>query len=199
MPLAAGQVKWRRGLRLLTRKRVLITRIAVPLLILQNVLGGLRPHNPFDASDLAAMTGLALVTAGLLLRALAAGALNKRGGLSVGGPYRMLRNPLYVGSYLIMCGFCTIIGDIGNLVFVLGPLLILYLLKVEREEHSLAVQHGAAWVEYAHQTLRYLPGRLANPLSGWQAGLWRANREYRVAAASLAALAGLACWHAARG
>src|SRR5688572_5891209 len=105
MPLAAGQVKWRRGLRLLTRKRVLITRIAVPLLILHNVLSGIRPHNPFDASDLVAMIGVALVAAGLFLRALAAGALNKRGGLSVGGPYRMLRNPLYVGSYLIMCGF----------------------------------------------------------------------------------------------
>ena len=199
MPLAAGQVKWRRGLRLLTRKRVLITRIAVPLLILEDVLTGLRPHNPFDASDFQAMTGLFLVIAGLTLRTLAAGALNKRGGLSIGGPYRMVRNPLYLGSYLIMCGFCTILGDVGDLAFVLGPLLVLYLLKVEREEHSLAVQHGAAWVEYARRTRRYLPRRPAKPLAGWQAGLWRANGEYRAAIASLAALVGLAWWHAARG
>jgi protein-S-isoprenylcysteine O-methyltransferase Ste14 len=195
MPLAAGQIKWRRGLRFLTRKRPLITRIAVPLLLLEDAWSGLTPHNPFDLTDPASAAGMALVVAGLALRTAAAGALRKRGVLTVSGPYRMIRNPLYVGSYLLMVGFCAILGDAGDLAFVMGPLLVLYLLKVEREEYSLATQHGLAWVEYARRTLRYVPRRWSHPLAGWQASLWRANREYRVGAATLAALVALAWWH----
>src|SRR5438477_3135981 len=47
-----------------------------------------------------------LVAAGCALRAWAAGYLLKGKRVAVGGPYAYVRNPLYLGSFMIGAGFC---------------------------------------------------------------------------------------------
>lgn len=49
--------------------------------------------------------GLAVALVGLLLRAWAAGYIEKNSALSTGGPYAHVRNPLYLGSFLLALGF----------------------------------------------------------------------------------------------
>ncbi len=50
---------------------------------------------------------VALVVLGCLLRSWAAGYLLKGKRTAVGGPYAYIRNPLYVGSFILGLGFCA--------------------------------------------------------------------------------------------
>src|SRR5262252_5105745 len=50
-----------------------------------------------------------LVAMGCLLRSWAAGYLLKGKRVAVGGPYAFIRNPLYVGSFIIGTGFCLVL------------------------------------------------------------------------------------------
>jgi hypothetical protein len=114
------------------------------------------------------------------------------------GPYALVRHPLYVGSFLMMVGFCTIIDDGENIAFVMGPFLALYLIAVRKEERALATRFAAQWSAYARETPRFLPRRLPrDPFAAWSARQWLSNREYQAVLASLAGLAGLEVWQRA--
>src|SRR5262249_6494784 len=59
---------------------------------------------PASASNLP-ICGM-IVEVGCLIRAWAAGYLLKGKRVAVGGPYAFVRNPLYIGSFIIGIGFC---------------------------------------------------------------------------------------------
>ena len=113
----------------------------------------------------------ALVGAGVAIRAWAAGYLLKGKRVAVGGPYAFVRNPLYVGSFLIGAGFCLALYRVPLpasavilwIAFLLGFGLI-YPAKTRAEETELVHSLGEPYAEYAKRVPRFIPwrGRVAD-------------------------------------
>jgi protein-S-isoprenylcysteine O-methyltransferase Ste14 len=164
-------------------------------LVGEDLLTGVTPHSLTNLGEHHATWGLGLIAAGLAIRSWAAGTLHKMAEVTTAGPYAIVRHPLYVGSFLMMLGFCTIIDDGENIVFVLGPFLALYLVAVRKEERALAQRFTEEWTAYASRTPRFLPRRLRRePFEAWSLQQWLGNREYQAVLASLAGVAGLEIW-----
>jgi protein-S-isoprenylcysteine O-methyltransferase Ste14 len=80
---------------------------------------------------------LALVLPGLALRAFASGTVKKNRELTVTGPYAYTRNPLYLGSALIVAGFALALRD-WRLALLLGcGFAVIYTPVIASEERFL--------------------------------------------------------------
>ena len=181
--------------RIIMRRRVVLTSLIVVLMLAEDIWNGLRPHNVLDWTDHYTQVGIGLVVCGLALRTWAVGILRKGSQLTTTGPYRMMRNPLYLGSFLLMLGFATIIDDAENLWVILGPMLALYYFKVREEERGLAARFGAQWTAYSDCTPRLVPRRLSlDRTADWRMSQWMLSREYRAPLSVLAGLAALYVW-----
>jgi protein-S-isoprenylcysteine O-methyltransferase Ste14 len=93
---------------------------------------------------------LALVLPGLALRAAAAGTVKKDRELTVTGPYAYTRNPLYVGSALIACGFALALLSWPVALLVAAGFAAIYPPVIAAEERFL----GAAFPEFASYRVR---------------------------------------------
>lgn len=78
-----------------------------------------------------------LVTFGESIRVWAAGHLRKEQILTTGGPYRFMRNPLYLGSFLIAVGFGLASGSVWVWLIIFGYFLLVYIPVVKYEERIL--------------------------------------------------------------
>lgn len=131
---------------------------------------------------------LFLVVIGCLLRSWAAGYLFKGKRVALGGPYAYIRNPLYVGSFILGAGFCVALWQkplpISSLLIAAGFLLgfgVVYRAKTLAEEHELVSCLGEPYQAYARQVPPFLPTRgrvrgLGDQRFSWE--LYRRNREY---------------------
>jgi protein-S-isoprenylcysteine O-methyltransferase Ste14 len=78
------------------------------------------------------------------------------GSVMAAGPYRYVRNPLYLGSLFMAASIAILMPPSGAVVFlvVLG---LFYFRLILGEEEFLASQIGAAYLEYKQQAPRLLP------------------------------------------
>ena len=72
------------------------------------------------------------------------------------GPYRYLRNPLYLGNILLAIGFAFVASRAGAVVLIIGNVLFLLRL-IGREEAGLLATQGDSYREYVNQVPRLLP------------------------------------------
>jgi phospholipid methyltransferase len=72
------------------------------------------------------------------------------------GPYRHLRNPLYLGTVLLAVCFGLMASRLGFVVIV-GGLLVVVLRLIGREEAALSRTQGAAYAEYVARVPRLWP------------------------------------------
>ncbi len=178
----------------LLRSRVPISLIGFTTLVAFN-LGVLKtePLDPLDWKEPLTLAAGLLVLAGLSIRSWAAGTLQKSAELTQIGPYALVRNPLYVGSFLMMFGFCALLRDIPTALFVAGPMVAIYWLTTIREESNLATWFVDRWPSYKSIVPRFIPKFYSSEmLGGWSLNQWRKNREYQ---AVLATLAGIIAIH----
>jgi protein-S-isoprenylcysteine O-methyltransferase Ste14 len=190
-----GFVPWIRNV--VTEKRIRISVIVITLLIIEDVVVGIKPHDIFNFSDPETLLGLSLITFGLGLRSWAAGVLRKRKTLTTTGPYSLIRNPLYAGSFSMMFGFCAIIDDMENIWILLALIVFVYLAQTRYEENCLAKKFSGDWDKYAERTPRFIPRTLkSNWFADWKLSNWFINREYQAVITTLFALAGLKLWQA---
>jgi protein-S-isoprenylcysteine O-methyltransferase Ste14 len=180
----------------LSRKRIHISLVVVCALIAEDMVRGQRPHAVVNFSDAWSTVGLFLVVAGILVRSWAAGVLKKNSVLSTIGPYALTRNPLYLGSFLMMIGFCTLIGALHNYVAMTLLAVLLYWPKIKVEEASLQGRFGQKWTDYARTTPRLLPRRLLAPgaWAGWSLAGWWHNKEYMALLGAALGLAVFETW-----
>jgi protein-S-isoprenylcysteine O-methyltransferase Ste14 len=173
----------------LVKKRVTISLIVFTGLVLKAILTGAWPRDTVNLHDPIAVTGFVAVVLGLAIRSWAAGVINKTKVLATTGPYRLCRHPLYLGSLLMMFGFCVLVGSLLDACVVFGPVLALYLLTIQREEQRLAQRHGAAWAQYAAAAPQFFPYRPFTRFGcDWSLNQWLNNREYKAALTTTCAL-----------
>jgi protein-S-isoprenylcysteine O-methyltransferase Ste14 len=122
---------------------------------------------------------LVLVTIGELIRICAAGHLQKEKILTTGGPYRFIRNPLYLGSFLIAIGFGLISGSIWVWILIIAYFVLVYI-PVIRYEETILHEKFSEYPAYAAKVPAFYPTIFPYSTSTTQFSLeqaWR-NREY---------------------
>jgi protein-S-isoprenylcysteine O-methyltransferase Ste14 len=107
--------------------------------------------------------GLALAVLGETVRVWAAGYLVKTKELITGGPYAFVRNPLYLGRLLILCGvgLAARMPHYENLIVLglgLAVFFLYYMPRKERVEPARLEQlHGEAYRRYRAAVNSILP------------------------------------------
>ncbi|WP_425617722.1 isoprenylcysteine carboxylmethyltransferase family protein [Anatilimnocola sp. NA78] len=187
------------AMQIATKRRMGVTFVVFTALIVSDVvLWQSRPCNVLNLLDWGTLAGEALVLMGLLIRSWAAGTLHKADEITTSGPYGMVRNPLYIGSFLMMLGFSILLRDWLATWIVLGPILAMYLNKVRQEERFLARIFPHDWKAYETATPRFVPQFTAWPsLAGFSLKQWSSNREYQAVLASAVGLFAIWIWYAA--
>jgi len=77
--------------------------------------------------------------------------------LVVRGPYRFVRNPMYIGAALAVAGASLFYQSIQLLAFVAGFLLVTHLFVVLYEEPTLRRLFGSDYLTYCQRVHRWFP------------------------------------------
>lgn len=72
------------------------------------------------------------------------------------GPYRLSRNPMYLGLTLLYLGVTLLVNSVWPILFLPLVLVTLHLTVILREERYLASAFGTAYHEYRRRVRRWL-------------------------------------------
>lgn len=178
----------------LVRRRIALSVLLFGSLLVLDFLQGDEPRDVLAFTQPAVALGWISILLGLALRSWAAGTLKKQQVLAVSGPYGLVRNPLYVGSFAVMIGFGLLVADWWVVPVLAGPVAWLYWRTVRREEERLAELFPQQWPTYAASVGRFVPRRLVFVPGAWSLRQWIANREYQAWLGTAAALVALKLW-----
>lgn len=177
-----------RALKRVRRLRTQLPKIALPILIIEEMLRGKKPL-PLLPPDInaAATAGLILILAGMGIRIWARGHFVK-GLIFQTGPYAIVRHPLYVGSFLMLTGFLLILNMWLLWVVLLPFYVVFYTLTVISEESGLRRRIGEKWEEYRSSvpSLIPMPWKVkAENIAGWSKEVFSKTPELQTIASTL--------------
>jgi len=126
---------------------------------------------------------------GVGLRAWAAGYLRKQEELAVGGPYAYTRNPLYLGSAVLLVGLGLAAHSWISAALAVAYFAVFYTAVMRREEQEMRQKFGDVYESYARVVPLFFPrwSPYRGP-GGTGSFSWRQfmkNREYRAMAGFL--------------
>jgi protein-S-isoprenylcysteine O-methyltransferase Ste14 len=114
-----------------------------------------------DATSLRA--GIGFIIAGALIRLWSNGYAIKNDKLTTSGPYAFVRNPLYVGTFLIAIGFVIALKSdpawlewIGGSIFLLA-LSFMYYKTINAEQGMLLAKFKGAYSDYCSKVPAMIP------------------------------------------
>jgi protein-S-isoprenylcysteine O-methyltransferase Ste14 len=163
--------------------------LAARLVVLRHVPRSvLRPDN-------VAWLALLVIVLGLFLRSWAASVLTKSTELTTSGPYAMCRHPLYVGSTLLVIGFCLLVSDLPTAAVLFGLWIAIARRAVAQEEAQLAKLFSDSWPTYVQEVPAW-GLRLPRGVGPVRITQWWKNGEWRAVLATLLGLALLEAWRA---
>jgi protein-S-isoprenylcysteine O-methyltransferase Ste14 len=113
-----------------------------------------------SAHALPSWPGILLCFIGATLRYWASGYLRKDSKPAVGGPYAWVRNPLYLGTYLMAVGTAAATGSYWLFAALTVVFWAIYHFIILDEEAKLERVFGQAYVEYCAHVPRFFPYRL---------------------------------------
>jgi protein-S-isoprenylcysteine O-methyltransferase Ste14 len=129
--------------------------------------------------------GSAVILPALLLRTAASGHVKKNQEVTTSGPYAYTRNPLYVGSIILVIGFGIASWNLWLAVGLVVIFIALYLPVIRDEENFLRAQFPE-YDRYAQRVPRILPRISADETPGkFSSELYRKHREYNAALGSV--------------
>jgi protein-S-isoprenylcysteine O-methyltransferase Ste14 len=73
------------------------------------------------------------------------------------GPYRYVRNPMYIGGWLVLSGFGLYQRSVSILLFGVLCLVLVHLFVVFFEEPGLRRRFGATYTDYCTSVSRWIP------------------------------------------
>lgn len=79
--------------------------------------------------------------------------------LVVRGPYRFLRNPMYLGAGAALAGAALFYGSPALMAYAAAFLLAMHAFVVAYEEPTLRSTFGAEYERYCREVRRWWPGR----------------------------------------
>jgi protein-S-isoprenylcysteine O-methyltransferase Ste14 len=108
--------------------------------------------------------GIGYVIAGIMVRLWSNGYAIKNDKLTTSGPYAFVRNPLYLGSFLIAVGFALVlkIDALGpydmvfDIVFILA-MAYMYYQTIQKEQELLLGKFGEAFRKYLNRVPAMIP------------------------------------------
>jgi protein-S-isoprenylcysteine O-methyltransferase Ste14 len=131
------------------------------------------------------LAGALIGALGLWIRACAAGHLHKQQVLTVTGPYAYTRNPLYLGSFILVVGVAVAAHSWPSALTLFCYFALFYSFVMRREERELYQHHGNAFQEYARTVPlffpRLTPARVSAESGAFSFEKYKKNREYRAA------------------
>jgi protein-S-isoprenylcysteine O-methyltransferase Ste14 len=75
------------------------------------------------------------------------------------GPYRFVRNPMYIGAAVALLGAALFYWSAALIAFVAGFLIVTHLFVVLYEEPTLRRMFGPEYTSYCAHVHRWMPGR----------------------------------------
>jgi protein-S-isoprenylcysteine O-methyltransferase Ste14 len=132
--------------------------------------------------DIPVRAGIALVGFGEFLRLWTVrhiGVISRTrsarwGPLVISGPYRLVRNPIYVGNWFIWTGFVVWSGLLWMLPIAWLIFGLQYAAIVRWEEQRLLAHFGPPYAEYCRSVQRWWPGSLLPPSADAEPHPWNA-------------------------
>lgn len=193
-PLSAVRASY----RFLVRRRVSISLVSFTLLLTTEGLLGVGWHRVNLQTDILFGMAVACVVIGVGIRSWAAGTIRKNSELATTGAYSLCRHPLYLGSFLMLVGFCLGTQPQINFPIVAPLVIVIYFCSIRSEERTLTKLFDSDWTNYAVTTPRLIPNPLRSKirLSHWYFEQWRSNREYQAAFGAIAGIVGMFAWYA---
>ena len=73
------------------------------------------------------------------------------------GPYKIVRNPMYIGGWLVLLGYGLYEHSLAIVLFALPWLLLAHLFVILYEEPHLRATFGAPYDAYCRSVRRWLP------------------------------------------
>ncbi|MGB2907840.1 MAG: isoprenylcysteine carboxylmethyltransferase family protein [Candidatus Aminicenantaceae bacterium] len=137
---------------------------------------------------LSLFAGAGFIILGLLLRGWACGHLTKNRELTISGPYRYTRNPLYLGSLAIALGITAASRSWWVAGLFALNFLLFYAVTISQEKRAMQELFPEAYADYSRHVPLFFPGW--RPYSNAQVksfswDRYRSNKEYRALMAAL--------------
>ncbi len=82
------------------------------------------------------------------------------------GPYRYVRNPMYIGGLTVLIGFGLYERSVSILFLCLLVFLLVHLFVIFYEEPTLREKFGATYEEYCRTVSRWIPGAIGAKRNG---------------------------------
>ena len=73
------------------------------------------------------------------------------------GPYKYVRNPMYIGGFILLVGFGLYQRSVSILLLSLVLLLLTHLAVVSLEEPNLEKRFGQSYIDYKKSVSRWVP------------------------------------------
>lgn len=131
--------------------------------------------------------GLAIVGLGVVIRAWGAGYLQKDKTMAQGGPYLLVRHPLYLGSCLLALGLIVALHHWLVTLLIGGVTFLIYWHTIRHEEKNLLARFGKPYAEYCREVgplwpkaagLKKLVANLKTSGARFSFRQYMKNREY---------------------
>jgi protein-S-isoprenylcysteine O-methyltransferase Ste14 len=76
------------------------------------------------------------------------------------GPYRYVRNPMYIGGMTLLAGLALVERSISILLFTAGWFVLAHLFVILYEEPTLRRKFGRTYEDYCRTVPRWIPARV---------------------------------------